>query len=251
MIIHFHIQHHAGTNLLDIVKRNHLETKADSAWGHETQVATVQYQHPIIGPPGLPWIKPDPQLSADELEQRWLALGLEWAQIEMPFNRVDNTPWDSSKIVFTIIMRHPMDRILANTTYPRKGFPEILEKGDYSRWVNREGGDYVDNMALRWIAGKSSREGPVNEQDYLEAKKRLEKFNLIIIQEWLPEAGQLLHDVLGWQDYDFGPKRVRKPARERINIDALYDELVERLHYDIKLYEHAIKLAEERWGKPS
>ena len=215
VILHHHITHSAGTKLLDIVHKNNL--KAD-------------------------WVTIDPKLSPSEVEKYLLNKNLDWMQIEGPLP--DNLPWNSDKITFTTIIREPLSRAVAGDGFMNK-FPEI-KKGDYSRWVS-EWKQMTDNYNTRWIANKwtgfsNSNVPELHPEDLKKAKDILDKFDLIILLEDLPEASITLKNKLGWEHWDMGSKKHKKSTEEKINDKKVFEQLKNQNKFDIELYNYAKKI---------
>lgn len=212
MVVHYHITHCAGTKLLDIVNKNELN------------------------PPNTrPWFYDFEDKSPHEVESMFLYSGWKWGEIEIPLPHTQ-IPWQSPSILYTIILREPLSRAIANDGFMAE-YPEIKADNDYSRWVETI---YCDNYLTRWITNTFTAE-PLTEEHLQLAKDLLGKFDLVLILERFPEDAKKLRDVLGWKHWYPGSKRKRKSVKDKIG-QRNYERLKERNVIDIKLYEYATKI---------
>jgi hypothetical protein len=95
-------------------------------------------------------------------------------------------------------------------------------------------------MGLPWKLAR-----PVTKEDLELAKRRLEMFSAIAIQEWLPESLLLFCRVTGWKCDREGNKKKKKkylPWAEKLGSQALLDHLTKFNKYDIEMYEFAQQL---------
>ena len=129
-------------------------------------------------------------------------------------------------------------------------------QGPRSNWTFRK---EVDNYALRWLTGsKIADDGDrfaapeLTHADLEEGKGILRKMSVILTVEWFPQSSRMLCVVLGWcahyeaQDHRRGDlvghaskKASSFSPRVRINDDALFSELTEKLSFDLELFHYA------------
>lgn len=209
MIIHYHITHCAGTKLLDIVDKNH------------------------FNPPGTrPWFYDFHNKSPKEVERMFLQPKWKWAEIEIPLP-YKNIPWNSPHFHYTIILREPLSRAVANDGF-MENFPETQNgTADYSNWIESK---FCDNYLIRWIANRFD-DFAITDKDLQVAKDNLKKFDVVLILERFPEEMKKLR-TLGFEKWYPGPKKKRKSVREKIG-EKSYQRLKEINIYDIQLYEFA------------
>eukprot|EP00929_Paragymnodinium_shiwhaense_P077990 TRINITY_DN40322_c0_g1_i1.p1 TRINITY_DN40322_c0_g1~~TRINITY_DN40322_c0_g1_i1.p1 ORF type:complete len:453 (+),score=67.41 TRINITY_DN40322_c0_g1_i1:118-1476(+) len=237
--IHYHIQHHAGTMMWDCAM--YADECGPRACLRRSQECFFS-------------------LSEEVEAQKVLERGYTYISYEMMLPPRFPMPFvgHRDKFFFTVIMRHPLDRLLSKTSvidYTRQ-FPEEMAKGDYTSTVllpdkphgPLRGGYPHENLALRWLAGKPSPL-QLTLHDVARAKCRLLGFDLVISDTLSTETVQkVLCNGHHWRWNCTGfkfkkPKSHNRTARERIRNDALYSVLVERHRMDFELYDFAMGLA--------
>ena len=257
IIINFHVTHHAGTSLYAQAMVNGLRSDGlNGIYNPHAGDTPKQTENK--------WLSSTVDGRAKKLRRNGPGLR-QWASIEPGFSRTfgpETVPWDSERVVFITVWRHPMTRLLSLAGTEKK-FPEINYRcsvhrldcpADYTNYV-QNGRKYNDNYALRMLANKYHGLPPLTVADVEVAKARLRNFSLILIEEWMPETSKLLCAFLKWKDCTsvLGKKRTVSPTalkskspRERIQNDTLYADLLERNRMDIELYHYARTLALEQ-----
>lgn len=172
--------------------------------------------------------------------------------------------------------RHPVNRVISLYWYehvdyfvnvkksPRSCYPFVdwvnawLDGADYKNAIetNYPGNNYIEienyyvKALIGWQGGKVEQRS-LNEQDYLKACEMLEKFDIILVSEWLAFGNQsdflnAIHSQATRKLGTFlkGKNQLLKATyphlahKESIAISLLY----ERNKYDIMLYEFAKSL---------
>ena len=176
-VFFYHVTHHAGTFICQKLARPNVGVRATPKFVCNLPRLSLLVQPKVI-----------------------LAQGWKYATAEEPFPRRDDIPFGDTSIIFLTIMRHPIARFLAEDGGISAAYPEVL-KHNYSRAAYTYS---ADNFALRFISGapmglpwKLAR--PVTAEDLELAKRRLDLFTAVAIQEWLPESIQLFCKATGWE----------------------------------------------------
>jgi len=107
--------------------------------------------------------------------------------------------FESPRVVFVTIWRHPINHAIAHWGVADQNFPEV-QQHDYSRW---QGAAQTNNYALRCILGKGrlarKTESALTRQDLEAAKQRMRNFAVIFIVEWFAESLQMACALLRWK----------------------------------------------------
>jgi len=152
--------------------------------------------------------------------------------------------WERDDVVSVVIMRNPMDRLLAGDAISEAIYGKPPTRTAQQWWDYAHDDAFTNNYALRVFSG-----GDVSEVGLTKAKSLLNRMTYIMDQACLNDNMAKLGDILGWDMtrlfYRFRSKQrilqTRPSARERIANDTLYDFLVERNKHDIELYEWSKK----------
>ena len=181
--------------------------------------------------------------------------------------------WEDPNLLSVIVVRHPIDRILAGDANVWKRYPGLQPKAQdklfhheyetnmtirYQYWWDYANGTSLtstrssNNFALRTLSDPNNCcDGKNTDRKYLyQAQSLIERFTIILDQTCLDDGlealGQMLNLTLSWKK-----NRKRDPTaagvvhglpssfRDRIGFDDVYDFLVEKNKLDIELYEWA------------
>lgn len=162
-----------------------------------------------------------------------------------PQRQISATDWEHRNLISVIVMRDPINRLLAGSHYVSRNFPSEKDRTLDQWWEFANTSRITDNFAMRVLAGNGCCDGENTDVRYFNhAKALVERFTFVIDMACLDEGLIALADVLGLttdflaREKNFARKRKsERSARERIGHDEVYDFLVRRNHYDIQLYE--------------
>jgi hypothetical protein len=186
----------------------------------------------------------NPRWHPKEVEKYLLDKNLDWMQLNGPLPSHDNIPWDSPNIVFTTLLRKPLERALSDHDVYMDKYPEIKKDKDYKRWI-KENPHFTDNYLTRWLVGKwcgyegCGARGPekLTDHDLVEAKHKLNKFDILLFEEDLPKGGKKFKELLGFKTWNILKKEEEKPHK-KIS-PKLLKELKEMNKFDLELYKYA------------
>lgn len=217
LVVSIHITHHAGTFLCHAAEYNNVST-----------------------PPKACITKGLTNLQFDYWRKRYGYFALEYRK--PPLIPLQYGKWnDPSRIVSIVIMRHPMERLLAGDAMAEARYGKPSHRTSLQWWKYAHDDAYTNNYALRVFSG-----GDTTTEKGLEmAKSLLSKMTYIMDQECLNDNMAVLGEKLGWKMNKLFQRfqakdrmrQKRQSARERIANDTLYDFLVKRNKNDIALYE--------------
>jgi hypothetical protein len=174
--------------------------------------------------------------------------------------------WENQNLLSVIIIRHPIDRILAADANIQKRYPGLDSKDTHHEyetnktvrhqyWWDYANGTSVmstrnsNNFALRILSNPTECcDGSHTDRKYLhQAQSLLQRFTVILDQACLNDGmealGQMLNLTLSWKTTkgirDGNISSDDKSYRDRIGFDDVYEFLLEKNKLDIELYEWA------------
>jgi hypothetical protein len=161
-----------------------------------------------------------------------------------------STDWENQNLLSVIIMRNPIDRLLAGDGWISKYYPAILKgnatREEWRQYMNTSRGNKnTNNYALRTLAGKGCCDGAETNRKHLDvAKGLISRFSIVLDIACLNEGLDALADLLNITVTQKGRKsRKHKDAKARIGNDDVYDFLVERNKLDIELFDWSKSLS--------
>ncbi len=167
------------------------------------------------------------------------------------------------------ILRHPIDRLGSVYAFEKKQKADTkgaikakkLSFAEFIRWYMKDTSPAtVRDFQTRWCSGKTGTAKPLQQKDYQEALKTLENSPMVGIVESYDESMLVFEDVLtscfpgidlSYKKQNVG-KRQAETLAERISgiKAALGEDLVkivmEKNHFDFKLYETAKSILQSR-----
>lgn len=197
VLIHYHIQHHAGTSM----------------W--RTALSNGDCGMPACG---QRWPAQQSECLSSLSEQyeatNILRNNHSFVSIEMMLPPQYPLPFTDPDVrknfLFTTIMRNPMDRMLSalhNKASSGKKYPEVLMNRDYSgilgenafsRDLSDSNHNFPIDLALRWLAGVKVLR-VVTDDDLDLAKCRLDGFDIIVDFHYLDDFAKLFCNRSFWR----------------------------------------------------
>lgn len=221
LIIHYHITHHAGTTFWRIANKN-INEFGKGINGTMTDINIYASEED--------WNKYVNKI-----------VNCKWVNIEEPLPINVSIPNSVKNISWVITIRNPLNRLLSGDGR-MNDFPEIKESANYINWINHQNNQ---NYSLRWLCGKSKL---LTIDDLEFAKKRLKKFDIIMVVEDLNNSYKILEKVFNWKYTEIEKKNYEDP-KIKINNDLEYENFIKRNILDIKLYIYGLQLALECYEK--
>jgi hypothetical protein len=220
LVVSIHITHHAGTFVCHAAQYNHVDT-----------------------PPNACMTK-SLDMNFDTWKRQYGFYSLEYrkppSEYHPPLTPLSHGNWEHPDVVSIVVMRHPMDRLLAGDAMAENLYGKPPARTAQQWWDYANDDHYTNNYALRIFS-----QGDTTEVGLEKAKRLLNRMTYIMDQACLNENMAKLGQELGWDTTTLFRKfrildlkrKNRSSARERIGNDTLYDYLVERNKNDIELYE--------------
>lgn len=242
IILNLHIVHHGGTAFCNAIGRAGPAPKF-ACWKLSIDARRdPPPPHLLEAFPGNdPWRPQDTAKNIRKLRPHFHMISWEYGY-PPPKKAVRFTDWEEPNLFSVLILRHPMDRLLAGDRIVNFIFPGLLQgNGTQEQWESYTRSKYTDNFALRVLTGNSCCQGADTPESFLDmAKELVQRFSVVIDIECLTESMLALADLLKIQTSGKLSQRKKKPSpRERIGRDDIYETFVERNTMDIRLYEWA------------
>eukprot|EP00588_Corethron_pennatum_P001944 CAMPEP_0194299274 /NCGR_PEP_ID=MMETSP0169-20130528/60633_1 /TAXON_ID=218684 /ORGANISM="Corethron pennatum, Strain L29A3" /LENGTH=348 /DNA_ID=CAMNT_0039049357 /DNA_START=128 /DNA_END=1171 /DNA_ORIENTATION=- len=153
-----------------------------------------------------------------------------------------NTDWESPNIVSVIIMRDPLSRLLSGGAYFKRHYKyKNTDHFKQKDWVSYSQSEQTDNYALRILTGeRGCCDGKDTDRKYLQtAKDLIRRMTYVLDIDCLEEGMKQIAEELGINmniiPKDADENHVHKTPKERIKY--VYQDLKEKNHLDIELYE--------------
>ena len=248
LILHIHITHHGGTTFCSAVGQ---ATNTIGAPPFACTLATqfAREKLDFIPDPEFPmqdpWQYMETARNIAQIRRRFHFLSWEY-YFEAPFPPLRETNWEDPNLVSVIIMRDPIERLLAGDGWVasehRNVYYNNASEAEWWAFANDTTRNHTDNFALRILAGQLCCNGKDTERRFLDyAKALVSRFTVILDQACLDESMAALTDILGIQ-LDSETERFRRqykqpPVETRIPYRDVYKFLLERNRFDIELYE--------------
>ena len=232
IIVHYHMQHNAGTNFYGLAYQFTLATRA--CW-QTSKHCIVSYNQ---------------EVEAENIRDNYKQHGLQYVSYEFmlpprfPLPFVSETARDG--LFFTTIMRNPMARLITSARHNRYK-PKM--KGDppsnfWSDVIGQSGPYYRENLNVRWLSGAHET---ITEEHINIAKCRLQLFDLVIVDTMYDAA---VNDVVcplnNWEGrkYCNSAKKRREHISKKPNPFQETDShfvgaWIERLRPSFELYDYA------------
>lgn len=232
-IMHYHIQHHAGTMFWSLAYNN--GECAPRACEQKDKHCLVSYSSKV---------------EANHIRNNTPLTYISY-EIMLPPRFPFPFVQDRDGLFFTTIMRNPMDRL--KTVFRRIKDPQE------SFWRNSQGRSShidaynLDNMSVRWLAGVGYNR-PITEQDMNLAKCRLELFDLVMTDVTLEKAmTQVICPRRNWEKCQQRFRNQREKENPFETMESHYvGAWIERQRPSFELYDYArllsVQQLEERYG---
>jgi len=278
LMLNLHLTHHGGTAFCQTVGRAESVPGGGTAPGFVCLADNENITRGIykIDRNTVPWDSHDEtQAWIKKIRPYFHMIAWEYGdQKPLPPKSLMNVNWEDPNLLSVMIIRHPIERILAADANVFKRYPGLVPKAKdvlfhheyetnmtlrHQYWWDYANGTSVmstrnsNNFALRILSDpEKCCEGKNTDRKYLnQAQSFLEKFTIILDQPCLNDGmealGQMLNLTLSWKK-----NRKRDPTvagavdssrpssyRDRIGFDDVYEFLIEKNKLDIELYEWA------------
>jgi hypothetical protein len=227
IFVHYHIQHHIGTALSDLAKRNDecAPRICSQKLGHCLQSLNERGEAAHLLATNLTYVSYELTLS-----------------LEFPLPFVD--PDVRKNFFFTTIMRDPLDRMLTTARHRLKDTPLhyiFPENQTVSKTLDAE------NKALKWLAVDTRKPFTDTAAVVALAKCRLELFDVVLTDDLLTEGLGLVCKLRGWKSCKL---RKKKDKSKELRVDrAILVGWIERQRPSYELYDYARWLAADRLRK--
>ena len=246
IILNLHIVHHGGTSFCDAIGRSPTavgSTPAFACWKlseaspTEPTLFNISADYPVENP----WRREDTAPNIAKVRKHFHMISWEYGH-ELPEHAIRYTDWDDPNLFSVLIVRDPMDRLLAGDARVSMDYPGLLQgQGTDEQWESYSQSTWTDNFALRVLNGHSCCQGEHTDISFLyQAQDLAKRFSVVLDMECLTQSMLVLAQLLRIQ-----PGRMlfkhqqRSSARERINRDHIYEKLLRRNKMDIQFYEWA------------
>lgn len=215
-----------------------------------------RFHHTIV--PSVSWSRLQPwnqsqtdaniRIAQDEFGFRFISQEYGYNTGKSPLH-LDATDWEHPKLVSSIIVRHPIERMLAGDAFMVRSFgPEETRSHDQWWKLARHKGSrqhLVDNFNIFLLTNETGCcSGNTTDPIHLEsAKTLLSRFTYILDQACLSETVEIMAKELGVPSMTAKSRKRHKfhdePLSERIPYPDVYDYLMDRNQLDFQLYEWA------------
>eukprot|EP00984_Skeletonema_dohrnii_P004973 scaffold1761_cov78-Skeletonema_dohrnii-CCMP3373.AAC.6 len=232
IIVHYHMQHNAGTSFYQIARQFTVATRA--CW-QTSKHCSVSYNE---------------EVEAENIRDNYKQHGLQYISYEYMLPPRFPLPFVSESaregLFFTTIMRNPMNRLI---TWARSKRYTPHQRGappkNFWKDVNGKSGVYErENLNVRWLSGALET---ITEDHVNIAKCRLQLFDLVIVDTTYDAA---VNDVVcplnNWQGSKFCNSTNARGEHKSKKINPLNETdshfvgaWIERLRPSFELYDYA------------
>ena len=228
IIVHYHIQHMAGTALYNRAHRNH--ECATRICRQSLKQCMVSYNETVEA-------------------QAIKATGFTFLPYEALLRPMFSLPFVDKELrrdfIFTTIMRNPFHRFLSVAKRKMKN-PKV----NLNYWWDITHGAphkhyHADNLPVRWLAGIAT-DRSITQEDMDRAKCRLELFDLVMTEETLePAVSGILASTRNWtKGFSHKPSRPNYTNPLGPDLDRIFlGGWLERHRPSFELYDYARRLA--------
>ena len=233
LMVMVHITHHAGTTFCrDFIKpignAPYFACMAGDNWPKQHDQWRTN----------IPWQAESTETAITELREYFHEVSWEFGHQSKLRRTLASTDWENERLLSVIVMRNPMDRLLAFDGMASKQYGEVKNRTADEWWRLAQHPVHNNNFALRVLSDYNNccqgKDTPVETLE--SAKALMQRFTIVMDQDCLNEnLVKLAQDL----EMPFHPREANKheSARVRIHNDTLYDFLMEKNTQDIKLYE--------------
>lgn len=245
LIVNVHITHHAGTTVCGEIGNGVTNKRSPdfACMGDRSNLMNGTF------PSDWPWTRDETAAHVAEVRPYFHFVSWEFGQQRR--RPLSGTEWESPHLLSMIVMRHPIDRLLAGDGAVFRRYPGLLAgNGTLDQWwayATDSTRRNTNNYALGILSERGCCDGGETDPKYLEqAKALLRRFTVVLDQDCLDE-GLDAFARLANLTVEAGRRRRGKtpppPARDRIGHDDVYEFLLEKNRLDIELYEWSKSLS--------
>mmetsp|Transcript_92410 Transcript_92410/g.198100 ORF Transcript_92410/g.198100 Transcript_92410/m.198100 type:complete len:303 (+) Transcript_92410:67-975(+) len=199
------------------------------------------------------------RLSCQERKALYSSQGATWGQIEREYNLEDIDCKDS--FLYGIMVRNPMSLMLSDLNFNHwdadnltswlqegKANPDAVcgNRCEHTGWPTL-GWQLFDNFAVRSLNGYevwTKPPGHITSEDLEQAKRHLEKMDVVMVVEDLSQDKVQLEQVFGWSDIPLDA--VNEHDHEANFTETQWTFLNELNAFDYALYEFGRGIAKQR-----
>ena len=185
VIVHFHMQHNAGTNFYSAIKQ-FVPCATRACWQHQKH-CLVSY---------------DENIEAENIRNNYQQHGVQYVSVELMLPPKLSLPFVSEEaregLYFTTIVRDPFRRFLTHLRHTNKNGIVDGINGPFWRDYKENQELYAgDNLNVRWLSGAR---GAISKDHVNLAKCRLQLFDLVILDKFYDHAfKRVLCPMNGWR----------------------------------------------------
>lgn len=235
--LNLHVTHHAGTFLCTDFARPNGPTP-DFACMSGDNWPTDEVSN------AYPWDRSEFERNVGLIRRHFHFISWEFGHQRWLRTELDQCcNWEDERIVSMLVMRHPLDRLLAYDGYASKKYGSPESRTPEQWWSHANDPKHSNNFALRVLSrSRECCQGKDTDRKHLDiAKALLDRMTFVMdmqcLNDNLEEAARLLNMT-------FAPHAGAKkhpPVRERMGNDTLYEYYLERNKLDMELYAYAQK----------
>ena len=235
IIVHFHLQHNAGTNFYYFARTQFVDECATRACHQESKHCMVSFNE---------------EVEAENLRSNYEKYGVQYVSYELMLPPRFPLPFISKTarhgLYFTTIVRDPFKRFLTNIRRAEGKFRGVEDKPGSPFWQDLSGRQNIyhgDNLNARWLSGAVDAIGI----DHINiAKCRLQLFDLVISDVLYDHATKkVLCPLNNWEEGRFC-KDENEQQKHAQKIDPLEETnpiligaWIERLRPSFEIYDYA------------
>lgn len=232
IIVHFHMQHNAGTNFYAAIKQ-FVPCATRACWQHQKH-CLVSYNEKI---------------EAENMRYNYKQYGVQYVSVELMLPPKLSLPFVSREaregLYFTTIVRDPFRRFLTYLRHTNKAGTVDGPNGHFWRDFKEKQDLYAgDNLNVRWLSG--AREAITKDHINI-AKCRLQLFDLVILDVFYDHAlKRVLCPMNGWVGKKYCDQELAAEEHKSNKADPLQGvdksfvgAWVERLRPSFEIYDYA------------
>ena len=232
VIVHFHMQHNAGTNFYSAIKQ-FVPCATRACWQHQKH-CLVSY---------------DEKIEAENIRNNYKLHGVQYVSIELMLPPKLSLPFVSEEaregLYFTTIVRDPFRRFLTHLRHTNKALTVDGVNGHFWRDYKENQELYAgDNLNVRWLSGAR---GAISKDHVNLAKCRLQLFDLVILDKFYDHALKgILCPMNGWRGKKHCDEQLASEEHTSNKADPLegvdksfIGAWIERLRPSFEIYDYA------------
>lgn len=236
LLLNVHITHHAGTAFcLDFARpigpTPTFACMSGDNWPKDEMANST-----------TPWAPGMADTYIDVLRPLFHAISWEFGhQRGLPRNLNATDCWENPRLVSILIVRNPIDRLLAGDGMANNKYGLSDNRTDLQWWLAANDPVHSNNYALRVLSDyRNCCQGKDTPPEYLDTAKQLvERMTFVLDQDCLNANLAAMADRLNVTYKPAKQETHHKIAKERIQNETLYNYLLERNTLDMELYRWA------------